>query len=60
METLPPLVRMLGIRAQDVAVAAHLHPPTISRVLKGHQELSAPTLIRLEAAIVAVLEQKAT
>ncbi len=59
MENLPPLVKMLGIRAQDVAAAAHLHPSTISRVLQGHQKLSAPTLLRLEAAIVALLEQDA-
>ena len=54
---LPPLLRVLAARHQDVAFAAGVHPVTLSRVLNGRQTVSQPTLERIEQAIRQVAVQ---
>ena len=57
-DNLPPLLRVLGVRHEDVAFAAGVHPGTLSRVLNGHIHVTTATLQRIEQAIrqVAIRE----
>ncbi len=54
---LPPLLRVLGARHEDVAFAAGVHPATLSRVLNGRMSVTNETLQRIESAIRQVATQ---